>query len=63
MGQLKPQSAAVKSASNVPQKVVRKPRPQDPRSLDQMFQTLIDTLSEGKPVNPATKPPPPSNRR
>jgi hypothetical protein len=63
MGQLKPQSAAVKSVSNVPQKVVRKPRPQDPRSLDQMFQTLIDTLSEGKPVNPATKPPPPSNRR
>jgi hypothetical protein len=67
MGQLKPQVAAkapsVRSASNTPQKVTRKPRPLDPRNLDQMFQTLIDTLSEGQPVNPANKPAAPSTRR
>ena len=66
MGQLKPQptnAPAVKTTGSVPQKSVRRLRPYDPRSLDQMFQNLIDTLSEGKPVNPATKPLPPSNRR
>jgi hypothetical protein len=45
------------------QTVARKPRPYYPQSLDQMFENLIDTLSAGQPVNPASKPLPPSNRR
>ena len=65
MGQLKPKAAAtVAAAKPVASKpVARKPKPFLQQSPDQMFQTLIDTLSEGKPVNPATKPAAPSNRR
>jgi hypothetical protein len=54
---------ASKPAATVPQKAVQKPRNQSPQTLDQMFQTLIDTLSEGQPVNPANKPESPSTRR
>jgi hypothetical protein len=65
-GQLKPaQTADTNTAMPAParQSVTRKPRPYYPQSLDQMFQNLIDTLSEGQPVNPASKPLPPGNRR
>jgi hypothetical protein len=63
-GQLKPtQTADGATARPVRQGVTRKPRPYYPQSLDQMFQNLIDTLGEGKPVNPATEPLPPGNRR
>jgi acyl-coenzyme A thioesterase PaaI-like protein len=63
-GQLKPtQTADVATARPVRQGVTRKPRPFYPQSLDQMFQNLVDTLSEGKPMNPSTKPLPPGNRR
>jgi hypothetical protein len=63
-GQLKPAGTA-SSAMPAParQTVARKPRPYYPQSLDQMFENLIDTLSAGQPVNPASKPLPPSNRR
>jgi len=67
MGQLKPKAAAAVSATkpvaSKPQPVVRKPKPFLQQSPDQMFETLIETLSEGKPVNPRTKPASPSNRR
>lgn len=63
MGQLKPKAPPpVRAASNTPQKTVRKPS-ENARTLDQMFDTLINTLSNGQPVNPANKPPDPSTRR
>ncbi|HKP24628.1 MAG TPA: hypothetical protein VJV39_12245 [Dongiaceae bacterium] len=65
MGQLKPKAtstvSAAKPVANKPRPAVRKPFFQ--QSPDQMFDTLIETLSEGKPVNPATKPVSPSDRR
>jgi len=65
MGQLKPKGtvAAAKPVASKPQPVARKPKPFFQQSPEQMFDTLIDTLSEGKPLNPATKPAAPSNRR
>jgi len=66
MGQLKPQIAsapAIKAPGSAPQTVVRKPKTQNPRTLDQMFDRLIDTLSNGQPVNPANKPAAPSTRK
>jgi hypothetical protein len=65
MGQLKPKAtvAAAKPVASKPQPVARKPKPFLQQSPDQMFETLIETLSEGKPVNPRTKPAAPSNRR
>jgi hypothetical protein len=70
MAQLKPKAPAgvlsapaAKPAATAARKVVQKPKSQSPQRLDQMFQTLIDTLSEGQPVNPANKPVPPSTRR
>lgn len=65
MGQLKPKPAAMASASKpvASKPVQRKPKPFFQQSPDQMFETLIETLSEGKPVNPATKPTSPSSRR
>jgi hypothetical protein len=62
MAQLKPKPAGAKPVKGAPQIYSPKPAPSD-QSLDQMFQTLVDTLSEGKPANPATKPLPPSNRK
>jgi hypothetical protein len=63
--QLKPKVAAVaaKPAVGKPKPVARQPKPFFQQSPDQMFNTLIETLSEGKPVNPATKPQSPSTRR
>jgi hypothetical protein len=67
MGQLKPKASAVASASKPvtsrPRTVQRQPKPFFQQSPDQMFETLIETLSEGKPVNPSTKPLSPSSRR
>ena len=67
IAQLKPKAAIVSAprpANTAPQRTTRKPSTQNPRNLDQMFQTLIDTLSEGRqPVNPNNKPIPPSTRR
>jgi hypothetical protein len=66
MGQLKPKATsaqAARPAANTPQRIVRKPKPFFQQPPDQMFQTLIDTLSAGQPVNPATKPIPPSTRK
>jgi hypothetical protein len=65
MVQLKPAKtvAAAKPVTSKPRPATRKPKPFFQQSPDQMFQTLIDTLGEGKPVNPATKPASPSNRR
>jgi hypothetical protein len=65
MGQLKPKGtvAAAKPVASKAQPVARKPKPFFQQSPEQMFDTLIDTLSEGKPLNPATKPAAPSNRR
>jgi hypothetical protein len=67
MGQLKPKASAVASASkpvvSKPRTVQRQPKPFFQQSPDQMFETLIETLSDGKPVNPATKPASPSSRR
>jgi len=66
IAQLKPKAAVVSAprpANNAPQKTVQKPRAQNSRDLDQMFQTLIDTLSQGQPVNPTNKPIPPSTRK
>jgi len=65
MGQLKPKAtvAAAKPVASKPQPVARKPKPFLQQSPEQMFDTLIETLSEGKPVNPRTKPAAPSNRR
>jgi hypothetical protein len=60
MAQLKPKPAGAKPFKGASQ--ISSPKPAD-QSLDQMFQTLVDTLSEGKPVNSATKPLPPSNRK
>jgi hypothetical protein len=62
-GQLKPSQTADSAAKPVRQTVTRKPRPYYPQSLDQMFQNLVDTLGQGNPANPATKPLPPGNRR
>jgi hypothetical protein len=65
MVQLKPKVAATtaKPAVSKPKPVARQPKPFFQQSPDQMFNTLIETLSEGKPVNPATKPESPSTRR
>jgi hypothetical protein len=63
MGQLKPKAPAVRAASTTPKPVSRKPKPFFQQSPDQMFETLIRTLSEGQPANPATKPTPPSTRK
>jgi hypothetical protein len=67
IGQLKPRAAAVASAStpvvSKPRTVQRQPKPFFQQSPDQMFETLIETLSEGRPVNPNTKPASPTNRR
>jgi hypothetical protein len=65
MVQLKPKASttvsATKPVASTP--VARKPKPFFQQSPEQMFETLIETLSEGKPVNPATKPASPSSRR
>jgi hypothetical protein len=65
MGQLKPKAtiSAAKPVASKPRPVARKPKPFFQQSPEQMFETLVDTLSEGKPVNPATKPASPSTRR
>jgi hypothetical protein len=64
IGQLKPQGpAAAETARAAPQRAAAKPRVAYPPTLDQMFQTLIDTLSSGQPVNSDSKPIPPSTRR
>ena len=67
IGLLKPKAAAVasksKPVSSKPRTVQRQPKPFFQQSPDQMFETLIETLSEGRPVNPNTKPASPSNRR
>ena len=65
MGQLKPKAAisAAKPVASKPRPAARKPKPFFQQSPEQMFETLIDTLSEGRPVNPATKPASPSTRR
>ena len=67
MVQLKPGATATVSGAKPvaarPRQTARTPKPFFQQSPDQMFQTLIDTLGEGKPVNPATKPVAPSNRR
>lgn len=64
---LKPQEAAAvpvaKTATSKP-KLVQKSKPANPRNLDEMFNTLIETLSEGRqPVNPNNVPIPPSTRK
>lgn len=63
--QLKPKVTAVaaKPAVSKAKPVARQPKPFFKQSPDQMFDTLIDTLSNGKPANPATKPQSPSTRR
>jgi hypothetical protein len=60
IAQLKPKVSATsaKPVRNTQQRVARRSWSPDPRNLDQMFQTLIDTLSDGTP-----KPVPPSNRK
>ena len=63
IGQLKPRSVAAVSRPVASKPVQRKPKPFFQQSPDQMFETLIETLSEGRPVNPNTKPTSPSNRR
>ena len=67
IGLLKPRATAVatksKPASSKPRTVQRQPKPFFQQSPDQMFNTLIETLSEGRPVNPKTKPASPSTRR
>jgi hypothetical protein len=64
IGQLKPRApAAAETAGAAPQRAAGKPRVAYPPTLDQMFQTLIDTLSSGQPVNSDSKPIPPSTRR
>ena len=65
MGQLKPKAtiSAAKPVASKPRPVARKPKPFFQQSPEQMFETLVDTLSEGKPANPATKPASPSTRR
>jgi hypothetical protein len=66
MVKLKPKAAATASSSRViskPKPVARKPKPFFQQSPDQMFETLVKTLSQGKPVNPNTKPEPPTTRR
>lgn len=65
MGQLKPKAATSASAARpvAGKPISRKPKPFFQQSPEQMFETLIETLSEGKPANPATKPVAPSSRR
>ncbi|HEX6120036.1 MAG TPA: hypothetical protein VFZ03_11370 [Dongiaceae bacterium] len=64
IGQLKPRApAAAETTDAAPQRAAAKPRVAYPPTLDQMFQTLIDTLSSGQPVNSDSKPIPPSTRR
>jgi hypothetical protein len=66
MVKLKPKAAATASSSRAvskPKPVARKPKPFFQQSPDQMFETLVKTLSQGKPVNPNTKPEPPTTRR
>jgi hypothetical protein len=73
---LKPEATsapAAKPAATAPKKVVRKPRNNSllnnpllgpvPQQLDQMFETLVRTLSNGQPSNPANQPPAPSTRK
>jgi len=65
--QLKPQQAAAvptaKTATSAP-KPGQKSKPANPRNLDEMFNKLIETLSEGRqPVNPNNVPIPPSTRK
>lgn len=60
--QLKPKVTAKPSVSK-PKPVARQAKPFFQQSPDQMFDTLIGTLSKGKPANPATKPQSPSTRR
>jgi hypothetical protein len=63
--QLKPKVAATTAKPSVskPKPVARQAKPFFQQSPDQMFDTLIETLSKGKPANPATKPQSPSARR
>jgi hypothetical protein len=67
IGLLKPKAATVASAAkpvaSKPRTGQRQPKPFFQQSPDQMFETLIETLSEGRPANPATKPTSPSGRR
>lgn len=66
MGQLKPKNTAAVASASKPvtsKPVQRQPKPFFEQSPDQMFETLIDTLSKGQPVNPNTKPASPSSRR
>jgi hypothetical protein len=66
MGQLKPKASTTVSAAKPvvsKTKPARTTKPFFQQSPEQMFNTLVDTLGEGKPVNPATKPAAPSNRR
>ena len=67
IGLLKPKATTVatksKPASSKPRTAQRQPKPFFQQSPDQMFETLIETLSEGRPVNPNTKPASPSSRR
>lgn len=63
IGLLKPKTVASVSKPVASKPVQRKPKPFFQQSPDQMFETLIETLTEGKPVNPATNPASPSNRR
>jgi hypothetical protein len=62
IGQLKPK-VVVKPASGGQQQMARKPRPFFQQSPEQMFNTLMDTLTNGRPINPANTPPSPSNRK
>lgn len=63
--QLKPKvvATAAKPAVSKAKPVARQPKPFFQQSPDQMFNTLIETLTEGRPPNPATKPQSPSTRR
>ncbi|WP_162917453.1 hypothetical protein [Dongia deserti] len=58
--QLKPKASAPRAAASSPQRAVqRKPRPFMPPTLEQMFETLADTLNpQGRPPNPTLKPAP-----
>jgi hypothetical protein len=62
IGQLKPKVAG-KPASGGQQQIARKPRPFFQQSPEQMFDTLMDALTSGQPVNPANKPSSPSTRK
>jgi hypothetical protein len=65
MVQLKPKAGTTVSTTKpvASRPVARKPKPFFQQSPEQMFETLIETLGEGKPPNPATKPASPSSRR